>query len=239
MYKNSSYIDKVHVWGRISSVLTLLVLLGIPCVICLRLNVWPQFNDVFKALIKIIPLFYTSAVLEVCAYAPMLGSGATYLSFVTGNIANLKLPCALNAKETLKVKTGSDEAEVVSTIAVATSAIVTTIVLASGVLLLSPVLKKATAEGSVVSPAFKQVLPALFGALLAGYFAKHWKLSVFPIVFAVAILLFDGTLGTGTLVPVCMVLSILSALVIYKTGALTNGVKPGPILNIKKKSKNN
>ena len=70
----------------------------------------------------------------------MLGTGATYLAFVTGNITNLKLPCALNAKENAHVKNGTEEDEVISTIAVASSAIVTTVILAVGVVAMSPLL---------------------------------------------------------------------------------------------------
>ena len=44
-----------------------------------------------------------------------------YLSFVTGNISNLKLPCALAALEQAGLKANSEEGEVVSTIAIAVS----------------------------------------------------------------------------------------------------------------------
>ena len=216
----SPYINSVHRWGRISSVLTILLLLSIPLAICVYLNVWPAATDVFNGLLKVIPIFWTSAVLEVITYSPMLGTGATYLSFVTGNITNLKLPCVLNAKESAKVKNGSDEAEVISTIATATSSLVTTVIIAVGVVALSPFLKYLTDDSSVVKPAFDYVLPALFGALGAGYFIKHWKISIFPIALAVVILIFAPTIGTGTLVPICVVGSILGAFVMFKLGWL-------------------
>ncbi|MDD6276824.1 MAG: hypothetical protein PUB20_08410 [Clostridia bacterium] len=216
----SPYINSVHRWGRISSVLTILLLISVPLAICVHFNVWPAANDVFNGLLKVIPIFWTSAVLEVITYSPMLGTGATYLSFVTGNITNLKLPCVLNAKESAKVKSDSEEAEVISTIATATSSIVTTVIIAVGVVALSPFLKYLTDENSVVKPAFDYVLPALFGALGAGYFIKHWKISIFPIVLAVVILIFAPTIGTGTLVPICVIGSILAAFVMFKLGWL-------------------
>lgn len=43
------------------------------------------------------------------------------MSFVTGNISILKLPVALNALEQAGVKAGSEEGELVSTIAIAVS----------------------------------------------------------------------------------------------------------------------
>lgn len=224
--KNSSYINKTHTWGKIFSVSAICVLIALPISICIYFDAWPAASDVFKGLLKVIPIFWVSAILEIFLYVPMLGTGATYLSFVTGNITNLKLPCALNAKENAKIKSGSEEDEVISTIAVATSAIVTTIILAVGVVALSPLLSKITADSSAFAPAFKQVLPALFGALGAGYFAKHWRISIVPILTAVIVLLFDGGLGTGTLIPICVVVSVISAYIMYISGFLTNGEKP-------------
>lgn len=233
--KQRSYIDSTHTWGRIFSVTAIFVLICLPISICVYYNAWPTANQVLKGLLKVAPIFWTSAVLEVIVYAPMLGTGATYLSFVTGNITNLKLPCALNAKENAKVKSGSEEDEIISTIAVGTSAIVTTVILAVGVVALSPLLTKITAEGSAFAPAFKQVLPALFGALGAGYFAKHWRISIVPILTAIIILLFDGSIGTGTLIPICVVVSVVSAYLMYISGFLTGGVKPENPLKKKKK----
>ena len=220
MNENKSYLDRVHKWGKISSVVTIIFLISIPLSICLHFNVSPTFKAVFDGLIKVIPIFWTSAILEVITYSPMLGTGATYLSFVTGNITNLKLPCVLNAKESSKVKNGSDEAEVISTLSAASSSIVTTIIIAVGVVALSPFLVKLTDDSSIVKPAFTYVLPALFGALGAGYFIKHWRISLFPIALAVIILIFSPTIGTGTLVPICVVGSILAAYGMFKAGWL-------------------
>ena len=217
MKKQRSYLDRVHTWGRISSLTTLCVMLMFPAAICLYLDVWPRFHDVFSGLIKIIPLFWTTAVIEVVSYTPVLGAGGTYLSFVTGNITNLKLPCGLNAMESAGVKAQSEEGEVVSTIAIATSAITTTLILAVGVLLFSPVLPLIK-ESKLLAPAFQQVLPALFGALGAGYFMKHWRISILPIVVMVIVLVFSGGMPAGTLVPIGVVVSLLVAFGMFKLG---------------------
>lgn len=232
--KTRTYIDLTHMWGRIFSVTALCVLIAVPAAICVHYNAWPEFGQVLKGLLKVIPIFWTTAILEITVYSPMLGTGATYLSFVTGNITNLKLPCVLNARELAKTKQGTEADEVISTIATATSSITTTVILAVGVLALSPILPKITAKGSFFAPAFNQVLPALFGALGAGYFAKHWRLSIVPILTAVAALLVDGSLGTGTLIPVCVIVSIIGAYLMYISGFLTGGVKPENPLKKKK-----
>ena len=149
----------------------------------------------------------------------MLGAGGTYLSFVTGNIANLKLPCAINAMEGADVKANSEEGEVVSTIAIATSSIVTTFILAIGVIAFAPVLQQFS-DNALLKPAFAQVLPALFGALGAGYFIKHWRISFFPIIIMIIVLVFAPTMGASTLLFVGIVASVGGALFMYKKGML-------------------
>lgn len=214
--KKRSYADSVHLYGRIWTVTALLLMLLIPVSISAYLGVWPQADIILKGLAPVALIFYPSAIIEVLSYAPMMGAGATYLAFVTGNITNLKMPCALNAMENAKVKANTPEGEVISTISVATSAIVTTVIIALGVLVFSPVLPFITDPDSAFAPAFQQVVPALFGALGASYFAKHWKISILPIAAVLIVLAFQGDIGIGVLIPIGLVVSLLGAHVMYK-----------------------
>lgn len=216
---NKTYFDRVHSWGRISTISALCVLLMFPIAVTLYLDVSPSVTAILQGLLKLIPTYWTVAVVEVIVYTPMLGAGGTYLSFVTGNIANLKLPCAINAMEGAKVKANSEEGEVISTISIATSAIVTTIVLAIGIIAFAPFLTTFT-NSALLKPAFAQVLPALFGALGAGYFIKHWRISFFPIIIMIIVLIFAPTMGASTLLFVGIVASVGGALLMYKKGLL-------------------
>lgn len=226
MKKNTTkpYIDRVHTWGRISTISALCVLLMFPVAVCLYLNVFPPISGILQGLLKLIPTYWTVAVVEVLVYTPMLGAGGTYLSFVTGNIANLKLPCAISAMEGAKVKANSEEGEVISTIAIATSSIVTTLVLAVGIIAFAPFLTTFT-NSALLKPAFAQVLPALFGALGAGYFIKHWRISFFPIIVMIIVLVFAPTMGASTLLFVGIVASVGGALFMYKKGLLDKVAK--------------
>lgn len=217
--KEKSYYDRVHNWGRISTVSALCVLLMFPMAICLYLDVYPPISKILEGLLKIIPLYWSVAVVEVIFYTPMLGAGGTYLSFVTGNIVNLKLPCAISAMESADVKSNTEEGEVISTIAIATSSIVTTVILAIGVIAFAPFLESFTTS-KLLMPAFKQVIPALFGALGAGYFVKHWKISFVPIIFMLIILIFVPKIGASTLIFPGIVASVIGAFIMYKVGFL-------------------
>ena len=216
MKKQSNYYDMIHRCGVIWDIGALLVLLCVPAAFCLYLDVGPNLKALGSAMLKLIPLYWPVALIEIFTYVPMLGAGATYLSFVTGNIPNLKLPCGLNAMESAGVRPNSDEGEVISTIAVGVSSITTTVIIAVGVIAFSPVLPLITADGSAFKPAFEQVLPALFGALGASYFVKHWRLAFAPIITGVVVLVFVPTLPAGTLMFVTIVASVLGAVIIYR-----------------------
>jgi len=214
MQKN--YFDRVHKWGIIWNIGALIMLLCIPAAISVYLGVWPEGSVMLKVMPKLMALYWVTAVVEVITYVPMLGAGGTYLSFVTGNITNLKLPVGLAAMENAKVRANTEEGEVISTIAIGVSSITTTLIIAVGVLAFSPVLPLITAEGSAFKPAFEWVLPALFGSLGASYFAKHWKLVPLPVIVGVIVLIFSPTMGVGTLMFVTIVAAVLGAFVMVK-----------------------
>ena len=219
MKKIISYLDSVHRDGRIWGLLICLLLFAFPVAVSVVFKAAPDARALLRGLLDTAPMYWAVGFIEMFTYIPMLGAGGTYLSFVTGNIANLKLPCAISAMEGADVKANSEEGEVISTIAIATSSIVTTIVLAIGIIAFAPFLQSFT-ESPLLKPAFAQVLPALFGALGAGYFIKHWKISFFPILVMIIVLIFAPTMGASTLLFVGIVASVGGALFMYNKGML-------------------
>ena len=172
-------------------------------------------------LIATAPMYWVVGVIETVTYVPMLGAGGSYLSFVTGNISNLKLPCALNALEQNDVSASSEEGEVISTIAIATSSIVTTIIIIIGVIAIVPLTPILSAP--VLQPAFDQMLPALFGGLGVAFVSKNWKIAIAPIVLMLILFVFVPALNSGTvgiMVPVSAIFTIVTARIMYKRGML-------------------
>ena len=217
MKKERSYIDSVHHAGRIWNLSMVVILLLFPVSVSLLFHAPVDWHGFVLGMLSTAPMYWAVGVIETFTYVPMLGAGGSYLAFVTGNITNLKAPAALNALELFEADVKTAEGEVVSTIAIATSAITTTLILAVGVLLFSPVLPLIK-ESKLLAPAFQQVLPALFGALGAGYFMKHWRISILPIVVMVIVLVFSGGIPAGTLVPIGVVVSLLGAFGMFKLG---------------------
>ncbi len=210
------YFDRVHKWGILWNVGAVLMLLAIPTSMCVYLGVWPELQTLAGVLLKLMALYWVTAVIEVFTYVPMLGAGSSYLSFVTGNITNLKLPVGIGAMEKANVRPNTEEGEVISTLAIGVSSITTTVIIAIGVIAFAPFLGMLTAEDSVFAPAFEWVLPALFGALFASYFAKHWKLIFAPVIVGVIVLLFSPTMGVGTLMFITIVAAVAAGFGLYK-----------------------
>ena len=166
-------------------------------------------------------MYWAVGIVEVFTYVPMLGAGGAYLSFVTGNISNLKLPCAIDAMERAGVKASSEEGEIISTISIAVSSIVTTIIIIIGVILivpLSPILSSPVLEAS-----FAQLLPALFGGLAVVFVSKNLKLAIAPIILMLVLFIFVPALNSSTvgiMVPVGVLFTIGVARILYKKGIL-------------------
>jgi len=221
MKKNLSYIDSVHRDGRIWNIGVMILLMMFPVSVALIFGAAPDWGALVVGLIATAPMYWAVGVVETITFVPMLGAGGSYLSFVTGNISNLKLPCAINALEQNEVSASSEEGEVISTIAIATSSIITTLIIIVGVILivpLSPVL-----EAPVLEPAFAQMLPALFGGLGVAFVSKNWKIAIAPVVLMLILFIFVPALNAGTvgiMVPVSVLFTIGVSRILYKRGVL-------------------
>ncbi|MBR6735241.1 MAG: hypothetical protein IKL92_00015 [Oscillospiraceae bacterium] len=221
MKNNMSYMDSVHRDGRIWNLSVMVILMMFPVAVGIIFGTAPDSKALIMGLISTAPMYWAVAVVETFTFVPMLGAGGSYLSFVTGNISNLKLPVALNALEQAEVKINSEEGEVVSTIAIAVSSIVTTLIIVLGVLLITPL--TPVLNSPVLEPAFAQILPALFGGLGVAFVSKNWKISVAPIALMLVLFIFVPALNAGSvgiMVPVSVVFTLIVSRIMYKKGML-------------------
>ena len=221
MKKNLSYMDSVHRDGTIWNLGVMVLLFAFPISVALIFGVIPDWAALGAGLIATAPMYWAVGVIETFTFVPMLGAGGSYLSFVTGNISNLKLPCALNALEQNGVSANSEEGEVISTIAIAVSSIVTTLIIIIGVICIVPL--TPILQAPVLQPAFEQILPALFGGLGVAFVSKNWKLALAPILLMLVLFIFVPALDSGTvgiMVPVAALFTIAVARIMYKKGAL-------------------
>ena len=216
----SDFNNELHRIGRVSMVLMIGALLCVPFVFGALNDLSPDWAGFLDGIIKVGIIYYPTSIVEFLIYTPMLGVGGSYLSFLTGNVTNMRIPCAMNAASIAGTEPGTAEHEIISTIAVATSAITTTLVIVAGVILLVPL--QPVLQNPVLQPAFNNVVPALFGALGMQYFSKSLRLTAGPLCLMSLLCIFIPSLATqtSTMMLPCGALALVLAFVLWKKDKL-------------------
>ena len=220
MKKELSYIDSVHRDGRIWNLSMVGILLLFPVMVSILFRAPVDWRGFMLGMLSTAPMYWAVGVIETFTYVPMLGAGGSYLAFVTGNITNLKAPAALNALELMGADVKTEEGEIISTIAIAVSSIITTLIIVLGVVLIVPL--TPVLNSPALAPAFDQILPALFGGLGVVYIARNWKIALAPVALMLILFLLIPGLGSyvGILVPVGVLTALGVARILYKKGVL-------------------
>lgn len=190
------YNSTTHILGRIFTTIVLVMLVGAPFLIGRILGAEPDLKATAKGFLSVGLIWTVSSIVEFLVYTPMLGSGGSYLAFITGNLINMKIPCAVNARDAVGAKSGTPENEIISTLSIATSSLVTVLVLALGVLLLQPL--QPVLQSEVLQPAFSNVVAALFGAMAYKYFRGNMDIAAIPLAFLCLLFILVPSLTSST-----------------------------------------
>ena len=213
------YNERTHLFGRLSCIITLVMLIGVPFVMGLYLGAMPDLGAVARGFLACGLVWTVSCVAEYLIYTPMLGAGGGYLAFITGNLINMKIPCAMNARDMVDAKTGTPENEIISTLSIATSSLVTILVLAAGVVALIPL--QPILQAPALQPAFDNVVPALFGAMAYKYYRGNLKIAALPLLtMALLFILVPSMAGsTSFMVLPSGAIAIGVAFLLHKKGS--------------------
>ena len=190
------YNERTHLFGRLACIITLVMLIGAPFVMGLYLGAMPDLGAVARGFLACGLVWTVSCVAEYLIYTPMLGAGGGYLAFITGNLINMKIPCAMNARDMVDAKTGTPENEIISTLSIATSSLVTILVLAAGVVALIPL--QPILQAPTLQPAFDNVVPALFGAMAYKYYRGNLKIAALPLLTMALLFILVPSLAGST-----------------------------------------
>lgn len=214
-----TYNARTHRIGRLVCTLCLVLFLGAPFLMGAVLGGMPDMSAFGRALLAVGPVWIISSVAEYLIYTPMLGAGGGYLAFITGNLINMKIPCAINARDMVGAKSGTPENEIISTLSIATSSLVTVLVLAVGVVLLLPL--QPVLQSPALQPAFDNVVPALFGAMAYKYFRGNLKIAALPVVAMCLLFIFVPSLSSATsfMILPSGAIAIAIAFLLHKKGA--------------------
>lgn len=224
MNEKQQYLEQfnngLHRLGRFTMISVIIILAAVPFIMGAIYGVSPDANGFLAGYAKVAVVYLPVSLVEFLVYAPMLGVGGSYLSFITGNVTNMKIPCAMNSKDIAGTEVGTPENEIISTISIATSAIVTTLVIVVGVILLVPL--QPVLNNEALLPAFNNVVPALFGALGLKYFSKSPQIAVLPLTMMSLLCIFVPSMidQTSILLIPCGGLALAIGFILFKKGEL-------------------
>ena len=213
----------MHTIGRIWNTIGILLIIAVPIVACIHLKVspnWAIFAD--GGIITLIIINLGSGISEPVIYAPMLGTNGEYLAFITGNLSNLKVPCALSCFDAENAKSNTDEGDIIATVSTAVSSIVTILVIIIGVILIAATPLADLLAKPAAQKAADYLLPALFGALAVVYVSRNPKIAFPPVILMVALCIAIPKIESiiSILVPFVAIFTVGVARIMYKKGWL-------------------
>ncbi|WP_075718164.1 hypothetical protein [Roseburia sp. 499] len=232
-----------HKWGRIGTLIALIYMVAVPFIVLGYYGCIPSLGEVFNlSTISILMIYIPVGISEALSYTPILGS-SSYLTFITGNIMNLKLPVAVNAMKIAKKEANTPEGEAVASVGVAVSSIMTIVILALAALLstwISPIF-----ELPAVKTASNYIIPALFGSLALGLFSntssgskvvKNGVMGVLPVLVIVSVLALVVRFTSGSslfgmvgfLILFMLPIAIISSRIMWKKGIIKVVDKDAP-----------
>ena len=150
--------------------------------ICVKTGEIPTVTEFFSCWGRSASTWGALYVVEPLTYYTVVGLSGTYVAFLTGNLGNMRIPCAYAALEATGVEPGTRKGEIISTLGITGSAITsilfTTIAAVLGVQIM------AMLPEPVIQAFNNYTVPAIFGGVLGQYMLKEPKLCIFSIILA-------------------------------------------------------
>lgn len=184
---NNRYQSWIHKFGIGSSLFLLVAMCGLPVAASAIYQMWPDFQVLWPGFVAVILFMAPYLPSETIGYMSVMGPGALYLSYITGNVTNLRMPATIGTINALGVEPNTDECHTLAIIACGASVITSISIVAIGVLIAKPL--EPVISAPALKPAFDYVVPALFGGLVAQTVLKSKKDS-FLYLIPLAVCLF-------------------------------------------------
>ena len=178
-FYNLEYLPRMHRIGKVIGILAVVASFVPALVLGLVYGLWPDWAALGTAALTAVTSFGVLWFVEPLSYYPVVGPMGTYMAFVSGNISNMRIPCASMAQVGAGVEPGTDQGSIIATIGMGVSIVINTLVLSLGVILGSSILAMLPAT---VTAALNYLLPALFGALLVQFGMKNKGHTVIMLV---------------------------------------------------------
>lgn len=185
----NEYTKSIHRLGKISVFIVIISFIFVPLGIGIFYNINVNVKQTLFAIGSILSFMGPLAIGEFLGYAPILGS-SLYLSLMTGNTTNMKIPIVISSLEMEKIDPNSEEAELIKIIAVGTSSLFVILALFISIFLITPIMP--IIDNPILTPAFNNIIPCMMGALFIPEFLKNPKNYIFPTIFVLVLTLILG-----------------------------------------------
>lgn len=230
---HSAFDEKINFLGRYTSIIALAGMFSIPIVITIVYGIKVNLSEVLAVGSSLVAMFAPMAIVEnIISYYAVIGAGGVYLSCITGNIMNMKLPCALSGMKIANVEPGSAGGDVISIICIGVSSLVTSFILFTGMLVIGEFLSPLLTH-PVLKPGFDNIMPALMGAVAVPFFIKSPKLAVSPLFLSLVVSIIIGPKVVqryqSYILPCVMAVSVLAAYALHKKGLLDKKQQPAEL----------
>ncbi|WP_246094976.1 small-conductance mechanosensitive channel [Salinicoccus cyprini] len=207
-----------HFWGRLTLFVIILMSLVPPLYISFVMDAHPGWGVIGTGLVGYASFIGIMWILEPITYYPTLGVAGTYLAFLTGNIANMCLPCSSAAQKAVGAEPGSEKAEVAGVFGIAVASLTNIIILVIMIL-------GGTYIISVLPPfvesMFGFILPSIFGAVLGQFAYRTPKYGIIALIIGMAVLF--APIFSLIKIPICVALTIAVVLFMEKQKGNLNG----------------
>ena len=221
--KSVAFDNLINNLGRVTSIISLVLMISVPLVVTIYYGIRLNAGEILAVAGGLIAMFAPMAVVENISYYPIIGAGGVYLSCITGNVMNMKLPSALSGMKLAGVEPGSAKGDVISIISIAISSFTTVSILALSMFIVGEFVTPYLSN-PVLAPAFANIMPALLGALVTPFVIKSVKISITPFAVAIGLCLCLGGAFVqryqSYFLPVIMSLSVAAAYYMFKNGML-------------------
>lgn len=191
---DSDFNNKVHFWGRLSIAIAFFVSFSIPFYLTIIAGHAIDTTVFVKGIIFVLGFVGIIYFIEPISYFPVLGPIGTYMSFLSGNIGNMRMPVVGAVQNALNVEAGTKKAEMAAVFGLAASTVVNLVILFI-VVIGGTALVKVLPES--ILGAFAYAVPGIIGAMVVTFGSKmSLKNIILTIILGLAVIQLIKFIGT-------------------------------------------
>lgn len=209
----TTFIPRAHRIGRLTLGIAIIASLLPGLYLGFVVGAWPGIGVIFSGFLAVLAFVGIIWIVEPISYFPVLGVSGSYMSFLSGNIGNMRMPVTISCQQAVEAEPGSRKAEVAAVLGVAVS------VWVNLVFLLALIIIGGTLIDMLPEPvriAIKDyTLPALYGAVLV-MFMKSGTVGTASLGLVAGLAVFlspiPGVYGTA----LAGIIAIVGCLILYR-----------------------